>query len=306
LTIKTSNCGQPTKHRDQITDSQAASDCRAVQVTIQPWFKDHCFNGRIILPAVEIMELLAGTIQEINPDIIPLVMSAARFAHFLEIPPEASALTAQIAYEIPNKSEITIRLLSRIQFKKITRSREHAELTFARALTVPTTSAINFLPQPASAAAIEAAQIYQELVPFGPAYRTLTGPLHLSRQGAWGCLQAKKLCPGQEPQKKLGSPLPLDGAMHAACVLGQCLADFVPFPVGFNQRIIHQPTQAGQQYRTTVRLRAHTQGELVFDLVIADMSGTVYETVTGLQMRDISGGISKPPAWIKKLLQNES
>ncbi len=306
MTINNSNYGRHTKHSDQITDSQAASDCRLVQVTIQPWFKDHCFNGRIILPAVEIMKLLAGTIQEIKPDISPQVMSTARFAHFLEIPPAASALIAQISYEIPNKSEITIKLLSRIQFKKITRIREHAELTFSRATTASTTSASNFLPQPASTVSIEAAQIYQELVPFGPAYRTLTGPLHLSRQGAWGSLQTNELCPGQESQKKLGSPFLLDGAMHAACVLGQCLADFVPFPVGFNQRIIHQPTQAGQQYRTTVMLRAHTTGELVFDLVIADMGGTVYETVTGLQMRDISGGLSKPPAWLKKLLQNEN
>ncbi len=301
-----SNFGRHTKHRDQITGSQSASDGRLVQVTIRPWFKDHCFNGKTILPAVEIMELLAGVIAEINPAINSQVLRAARFAHFLEIPPEASALTAQIAYESQTGDEITIKLLSRIQYKKIARSREHAELTFSRALPASTNSAINFLPQPASTASIDAAQIYQELVPFGPAYRTLTGPLHLSRQGAWGRLQANELCPGQEPSKKLGSPFPLDGAMHAACVLGQCLADFVPFPVGFNQRIIHQPTQDGQQYRTTVMPRAHTKGELVFDLVIADMSGTVYETVTGLQMRDISGGISKPPAWIKKLLQNES
>ena len=277
--------------------------CRPLKIAIQPWFKDHCFNGKVILPAVEIMEILASAAREIRPDISPMVMNEARFSKFLEIPHETAELSAQIEYATSDKDALCIKLLSRIQFKKIHRSREHAEITFATgAQEVTKERIIAPPPPPHSAVSVEAEQIYKELVPFGPAYRTLSGPLYLTRQGAWGSLQAQDPPEGQNLKKTLGSPFPLDGAMHAACVLGQCLADFVPFPVGFSQRIIHQATTAGERYSTTVIPLFQTDDELVFDLAIFDSRGITCETVTGLRMRDISGGGVTPPEWIRKLL----
>jgi hypothetical protein len=281
--------------------------CRPLHIAVQPWFKDHFFNGRVILPAVEIMELLACAVKEIAPEMNPRVMGEARFSRFLEIPQEASELAAQIEYETGDRGEIRIRLLSRIQFKKISRSREHAGITFATGSPQLTPSKIPPPPQPTpSTASVSAEQVYEELVPFGPSYRTLSGPLYLSRQGAWGCLQTDAHGSGQDLTRRLGSPFPLDGAMHAACVLGQCLADFVPFPVGFRQRIVHQATQAGEQYRTAVIPVSQTADELVFDLTIVDSEGRPCETVTGLRMRDISGGRVTPPQWIKKILRDDS
>lgn len=277
--------------------------CRPLTIAVQPWFKDHFFNGRVILAAVEIMEILACAVKEIDPAMEPLVMSEARFSKFIEIPPEASALPAQIEYETGDRGQIRIRLLSRIQLKNISRSREHAELTFAAKSPPQTVKRSPAPPQPApTSAAVEAERIYEELVPFGPSYRTLSGPLHLARHGAWGRLQIDGQGSGQDLDRTLGSPFPLDGAMHAACVLGQCLTDFVPFPVGFRQRIIHQATKAGAPYRTTVNVVAQTADELVFDLTIIDSEGRACETVTGLRMRDISGGRVTPPVWIKKIL----
>lgn len=280
--------------------------CRALKIAIQPWFKDHFFNGKVILPAVEIMEILASAAREIRPDISPMVMNEARFSKFLEIPHETTELSAQIEYATSDMDAFCIKLLSRIQFKKISRSREHAEIAFAPgAQGVTQERIIAPPPPPQSAVSVEAEHIYKELVPFGPSYRTLRGPLYLARQGAWGSLQTQDPCAGEDLKKTLGSPFPLDGAMHAACVLGQCLADFVPFPIGFSQRIIHQATKAGERYSTTVIPLFQTADELVFDLAIFDSRGTPCETVTGLRMRDISGGGVTPPEWIRKLLRNE-
>ncbi|MBW6520356.1 MAG: polyketide synthase dehydratase domain-containing protein [Desulfoarculaceae bacterium] len=279
-------------------------NCRPLIIAVQPWFKDHFFNDRVILPAVEIMEILASAVNEIDADMDPMVMSEARFSKFLEIPPERSEIAARIEYETRGQGEIRIKLLSRIQFKKITRSREHAEITFAANSPQLTARQIMASPPPKSAASVASEQIYEELVPFGPGYRTLTGPLYLSRQGAWGRLQTPAPGEGPDLQKTLGSPFPLDGAMHAACVLGQCMADFVPFPVGFTRRVIHQATKAGEQYRTFVIPVSRAADELVFDLAVFDTEGRPCETVTGLRMRDISGGRVTPPAWIRKILRD--
>lgn len=273
-----------------------------VAITVQPWFRDHCFNGKVILPAVETMEIMAAAVKEIGAAALLRGMSDARFSKFLEIPEGATELSALVEYDEEDVGKIGVKLLSRTCYKKITRIKEHARIKFSnrpqnRGETVPIDQPLSTKPT----GSVEAKRIYEELVPFGPSYHTLTGHLHLSNLAAWGTLQAPNFPLGREEMaKELGSPFPLDGAMHAACVLGQSLADFVPFPVGFARRIIHKPTRAGEQYSTTVVLVSQDSDELVFDLSIVDAAGKPCETVRGLQMRDVSGGQIKPPEWIKR------
>jgi hypothetical protein len=50
-----------------------------------------------------------------------------------------------------------------------------------------------------------------------------------------------------------------------------------------------------------VLLQSLTTGELCYDILITDESGAPRETVRGLRMRDVTGGLIKPPAWIKTL-----
>ena len=151
---------------------------------------------------------------------------------------------------------------------------------------------------------ISADRVYRELVPFGPAYRTLYGQLFLEQTSAWGSLQAPEL-PHAAPDL-IGSPFPLDGAMHAACVHGQQLVDFVPFPVGFATRSIPLPTLSGEQYLTQVHLQSQAADELIYDLLIVDQKEQIRETITGLRMRDVSGGRVRPPAWIQSVPGEEN
>lgn len=271
-----------------------------VEVPVRPWFKDHCFNGKTILPAVEIMEILASAVQSIRPGTHPWLMGSASFAKFIEIPEEEKTLSLLIDWQAGEKDEICMKLLSRIRLKKISRIKEHAQLTFSLRPSEPTKLPATLPPIPSRARrSIDTKRIYQELVPFGPTYRTLTGHLHLSAEGAWGTLLSPVLSEEQAPLKLLGSPFPLDGAMHAACVHGQSVVDFVPFPVGFDQRIIHRPTKAGKRYETRIIPVSRSREELVYDLSIYDAAATPHETVRGLRMRDISGGRISPPNWLK-------
>ncbi|MCI5218754.1 MAG: hypothetical protein D3914_06075, partial [Candidatus Electrothrix sp. LOE2] len=64
-----------------------------------------------------------------------------------------------------------------------------------------------------------------------------------------------------------------------------------PLPVGIDRRVILRPTQPGGEYLTKVSAVALSDKELVFDLLIFDEKGAVYEAVKGLRMRDVRGGM---------------
>lgn len=273
-----------------------------VSLTIPPWFHDHRFNGRTILPAVEAMRLLALTSQQHCPGLDPTAMGNGRFSRFLEIGPGDREIEVLIGLEKDGEQHIRASLYSRRRLKAMTRTVSHCELSFSAESTVAPAESHRPPPLPdAPVLEVPAERIYRELVPFGPAFRTLQEKLSLAGEWAWGVLQAPDPPGSTRDQGPLGNPFPLDGALHAACVHGQRLVDFVPFPVGFAERRIHQPTRSGERYRAQVRLRSRSANELVYDLWIVDRSERIRETVAGLRMRDASGGRIEPPASLGNL-----
>lgn len=265
-----------------------------VTITVQSWFKDHFFGGKIVFPAVETMLLLAARALAAHPEIDIRVMENVRFAKFLELPEGASSVSAVVECFACTDGRVQVKLLSRIQFKALSRLKEHGEIFFPLVKENNRSTRNNIDPAPLTGPVTEinAEQLYRELVPFGPNYHTLQETLYLSERGAWGRLKAPMLPLSEPIQEIIGSPFPLDGALHAACVLGQQAVDFVPFPVGFDRRIISRPTQPGHCYVTKVIPVSRTSDELVFDLAIFDNDGQIYETVTGVRMRDVSKAMS--------------
>lgn len=262
-------------------------------IPCKPWFQDHRFGGRAVLPAVETMLLLAARVAEIHPEVDIRVMANGRFAKFLEIPPGAATLAAFVSCEKESDGRVRGKLLSRIQGRVMSRIQEHGEICFSPADPAVDPVA-DFVGDPPAGPLTEIGveELYRELVPFGPRYRTLRKTLFLSDCEAWGSLEAPRL-PIDPIQQIIGSPFPLDGALHAACVLGRQAVDFVPFPVGFSRRVISRPTQPGCRYRTKVIQRSRTGEELVFDLAIFDDAGRIFETVSGVRMRDVRGTSKK-------------
>lgn len=262
-----------------------------LSIPVKPWYCDHCFAAKIVLPAVETMLLLAAKVNELHPAVDVRVMENVSFAKFLEISSGTETLSGLVECEIEDDGRVQVKLLSRTVYKAMSRIKEHGTMAFSSAknLSQPPPN-IDLTPPSGVVTEIKADYLYRELVPFGPHYQTLQDTLYLSENGAWGRLKAPVLA--IDPiQEIIGSPFPLDGALHAACVLGQQSVSFVPFPVGFDRRIVIRPTQPGCYYRTRVRQVMQTDAELVFDLVIAGEDGQVYETVTGVRMRDVSGAM---------------
>ena len=268
-----------------------------VALPVSPWWSDHRFNGKAILPAVEAMALLAQKTREAFPHCNIRKMGQCAFRKFLEIPPGHDTIDVVVEVEQDDVQRVTARLLSRMQLNAMARMTLHCQLTFPGETSPASNSSLDITPSAAAACrAIDAEQIYRELVPFGPAYQTLCGQLILETVSAKGML-----CPPDLPRNDslVGSPFVLDGAMHAACVHGQRLVDFIPFPVGFASRTIQHLTQAGGRYLTVASLCSMAADELIYDLCICGQEGQVFETVAGLRMRDVSGGRIRPPAWIR-------
>lgn len=263
-------------------------------IAIKPWFQDHVFGDKIVLPAVEAMLQLVAYVAEIYPEINVKVMEDACFAKFLEIPPGTDSLSVLLECTSTPDGRLQVKLLSKSQFKAMSRIKEHCEVFFSYAETKSTEHLpkIHFssVPPAGSGKQVKVDNLYRDLVPFGPSYHTLQETLHLCEHEAWGRLRAPRFpfSSIDSIQKIIGSPFPLDGALHAACVLGQQVVDFVPFPVGFWRRTVVRPTQPGWSYITRVRQTSCSEGELLFDLAIWDEGGQLHEMVDGLRMRDVS------------------
>lgn len=263
-----------------------------VTIAVQPWFKDHSFNGKTVLAAVETMILLAAESLKKYPNIDIRIMEDALFPKFLEIPQQQESLPALIESEERSDGGLQSKLLSQVKVGKMRRIKNHGEITFRRSSpSAPQIEVLERIDAERSTHEITCEYIYQKLVPFGPQYHTLQGNLLLSDHGVLGKLKTPQLPFTNPVQKIIGSPFPFDGAMHAACVLGQQYVDYPPFPVGFRKRTIAQPTQPGAEYVVKVVPVSHSADEQVFDLGIFNVDGEVFETVTGLRMRDVMKGL---------------
>jgi hypothetical protein len=126
----------------------------------------------------------------------------------------------------------------------------------------------------------------------------VAGDVGLTTTGAWA-----RVCGGDFPEATgpLGSPFPFDAALHVACAWGQRYKNTVVFPVGFGLREIFSPTRAGETYLChVVPLPEENAAVLRFDIRLSDEDHRPVEIIRGVEMRDISGGRRKPPAWVRE------
>jgi phosphopantetheinyl transferase len=269
-----------------------------IQLSTPECMMDHHFQGRPVLPAVEAMEALAQTATETRPDLAVHCITGMRFDKFLFLDSNRHRLDA-VAELLPHQENgsLQVCLTTRTRAPKaaITRTKVHARLTFPRSFARP-----DGWPMDVAAALegvcieVSPERLYKELVPFGPAYRNIVGPVGISPDGALARIRT----PDAPRQTCLGSPYALDAAMHAACAWGQHYQGFVPFPVAIAHRTILRPTEPGELYYGRIRPCRVLDDGLHVDIELRDARGGLCESVLGVQMRDVSGGRLRPPQWI--------
>jgi len=275
-----------------------------LEIKIRPYLGDHRFDGRAVFPAVEAMQLLARSCRSFLADIDTSTITGVAFHKFLYLEHIIDKTVTEIINEtyIDRNGRVSSKLLTKNRLKKSSMSRlkEHVTLHFSgrpSEVSVPEfKTATSLTGRPFK---IPARMLYKDLVPFGPAYQNIIEDLVVTEKGAIAHLQTSST---PAPLQPLGSPFALDAAFHAACAWGQRYSTVVGFPVGFDQRIICRPTQAGQKYISRITPVRQTSEPviIIFDIWIYTEEGHLCETLSGVQMRDVSGGRLKPPKWVQQ------
>ncbi|MBW1897675.1 MAG: polyketide synthase dehydratase domain-containing protein [Deltaproteobacteria bacterium] len=273
-----------------------------LEIAHHSYLMDHRFDGNAVFPAVEAMQLLAASTQSHFPEIKPQYISNAKFEKFLylhEARPEIEIFNEISAGE---KGILVSKLTTRTKSKtlSISRLKEHVSLSFHTRwndeINMPPVETLTDLES--KTFCIPAEKVYNELVPFGPSYHNIKGDLFLSEKGAIATIHAPKNHASTEP---LGSPFPLDAAFHAACAWCQCFLKFIGFPVGFKKRHVIHKTHPGREYTARMIPVKAAPDNLICDLWIWSTDGRFFEAVSGLVMRDVSGGRKLPPKWIMNI-----
>lgn len=307
-------------------------------IPVPAYLRDHHVSGLAVLPAVEALQNLARSIPAAwGTD--PCRQLRAVFHHLLEIDPgvtEIPALHEYLRYADGRclSRLSTLRSGGRL---KVARRMEHLSVWFmpvSRKSTpddLPAKAGIQedqsvkkgwtpapapdsdpgfagvtilyeFIPDdptplPGPTFRVSADRIYDELVPFGPAYRNVRGDVLLTLGGISATVSGGYFPEAEGP---LGSPFPLDAAMHAACAWGQRYRNRVAFPIGFDRREILSPTRAGETYLCRIAPLPDAGAVLRFDIGLYGADGRPVEVIRGLSMRDIFGGRMIPPAWVRE------
>ncbi len=270
-----------------------------VVIEVSPYLRDHHFEGQVMLPAVEALITLANVVNLNFPQMSINCLLKARFPRFLFIELETRRLPVIVELGNAGNDNISAALLTSIKSKKseIRRALEHARVEFGTDDCAPGPAPFRVVEKlEGKCISVPAATIYRELVPFGTAYQNLIGDLTVSSEGALAYLSGGNY---EADENLLGSPFPLDAVMHAACVWGQRFSGIVPFPTGFAKRFMYQKTRKGGSYLGRVVPVNIDQKSLTFDAWIYDLSGVIYEAISGIKMQDITQGRLHPPQWIQ-------
>ncbi len=272
----------------------------ASTIEVSPYLRDHSIEGKVILPAVEALIVLANVVKVHFRQIHINCLLNASFPRFLFIAPETQRLAVWVDIENGGNNHIAAALLTSIKSKKSGMSRmlEHARVEFATDDSAPRPGPPFgvFEKLEGECIRIPAENIYRELIPFGTAYQNIIGDLTLSPAGAVAYLSGGIY---EADEDSLGSPFPLDATMHAACVWGQRFSDVLPFPVGIEKRFIYAKTKKGGRYLGRVTPVHIDRKWLKFDAWIYDLNGVIYEAIRGIKMQDVTQGRLHPPQWIK-------
>jgi hypothetical protein len=273
--------------------------CREIE--IYPYLYDHHIEGKTVLPAVEALMTLAGAVKSNHPRAAINSITGAVFPRFLTILPNTKSMVVSVEIQEVAAGVIAAALLTPVKSPKgnISRLVECARAKFTDLTRSQLPGAPFNDPEKLTGECINipADTIYNELVPFGAAYRNITGDLSVSRNGALAYVSGGKTSAADE---LLGSPFPFDAILHAACVWGQRFAGIVPFPTGFSERIIYRKTEKKVAYLGRIVPVNTSLETLIFNAWIYDLSGAICEVISGIQMRDVSRGTRKPPVWIKE------
>ena len=267
-------------------------------VTLSSWLYDHRIADRAVLPATVALGILADQASSYCGALFSDSVEAF-FRSFLYLPDRPTPTLETVVELDPSPDgSCNTSLMTRITARHgaVSRMKTHLSVRFlpANPQQGPPAPAQNDLGRRDH---VPAQAVYQDLVPFGPAFRNCTGRVNLEPGSASAKIEAPRL---DVDSDRTGSPFVLDAALHVANVWTQKFRQMVAFPVGYESRHIPKVTRQGETYLCqAVPGRGERQLQL-FDLWILDSEFRVCEAVVGVQMRELFPGVLQPPHWLSE------
>jgi len=274
-------------------------------IPVPAYLRDHHIGGFVVLPAVEALQTVARSKPATwGADLCR--QERAVFHHLLRIDVgagEIPALHEHLRYA-DGRCLSRLTTLRSGRHLKFTRRMEHVSVWFTPGERDAAGIEADPAPDPAEVIMPEGptftvsdSRLYDELVPFGPAYRNVRGDVFLAEGGVSATVSGGDFPGAVGP---LGSPFPLDAAMHAACAWGPRYRNRVVFPIGFDRREILASTRAGETYLCRITPLPDAGAVLRFDVRLYGRNRRPAEVIRGLMMRNIFGGKLTPPAWVRE------
>jgi len=277
----------------------------SLAISVPAYLRDHHVGGFAVLPAVEALQTVARS-KPATWGADPCRQERAVFHHLLRIDVGAGEIPALHEHARYADGHCLSRLttLRSGRQMKFTRRMEHVSVWFTPGERETAGLEADPAPDPDDAGmpggptfSVSDSCLYDELVPFGPAYRNVRGNVFLAESGVSATVSGGDFPEAVGP---LGSPFPLDAAMHAACAWGQRYRNRVVFPIGFDRREILAPTRAEETYLCRITPLPDAGAVLRFDVRLQGRDRRTVEVIRGLMMRDIFGGKLTPPAWVRE------
>jgi hypothetical protein len=275
-------------------------------IDVADFMRDHRYEGRVILPAVEALQILARLLPADSHSCGCFLQEGGSFAHPLFLEPEAATLSVYYEIDLLPDGGRRYRLMTLRSGRqtKVVRSVEHASVLFPSIGSRLAGRGELSLQDSTDNKGLKGAtfifssrRLYDDLVPFGPAYHNVVGDVVLTGEGASASLSGGHY---REAVGPLGSPFPFDAAMHVACAWGQRYHGTVAFPIGFSRREILVPTQAGERYSCRIIPLPGSGPVLSFHIFIYGSDHRIVEVIRRLEMRDLSRGRLAPPDWVRE------
>ena len=271
---------------------------------VTDWLRDHHIAGQSVLPAVLAMAMMADKAQQHFPELDTTTMTDITLKRLLPIDSETTRINLVFDMTPYPAEGLQVSLSTRLVSKQsqIKRILDHVSMTFGQTETkdgfhCPVT--IWHDDGQGEPFEVPAHRLYEELVPFGPAFQNVLETISLFSDGGKALLEAPSNI--YEPSASLGAPLVLDAAFHIACAWGQRYRDVVAYPVSIATRKIRRPTRAGNRYRARVVARTAPPPDLIFDLEIRDLQDRLCESITGLAMQPLPQTAHlRPPRWLRR------
>ncbi len=260
---------------------------KSISIPVFSSYGDHSLGTRSVLPAVVIMEIMASEVKNSYPDFACQQILNGVFSRFLEVDFRVKQQDIILSSELFHDNLLTVKLSSRVKFKKMTRQLEHASLSFKKKEknVKPDSVFPESCFEEKRGLLLDKEQVYERFVPFGSAFQSVINLACPSENKAWGEVQATPLSVAYDAAV-LGAPLPLDGAFHIACVLGQQHFDFIPLPVGFDRLVIHKKPKYNAVYRVLIELQSKGKTSMLVNIGLFDEENNLCGEVVNLKMAD--------------------